>query len=83
LQLNLAPNFQNYFRDCDSAVGRYVESDPVGLRAGINTYAYVQDDPVKSSDPLGLLRRGAGWSNPGWAKIEQAEETIRQEARKS
>jgi len=27
----------NYFRDYDPAIGRYVESDPIGLRGGLNT----------------------------------------------
>jgi RHS repeat-associated protein len=45
---------QNYFRDYDPQVGRYGESDPIGLKAGINTYAYVGDDPVNLLDPLGL-----------------------------
>jgi uncharacterized protein RhaS with RHS repeats len=41
-------------RDYDPAVGRHVESDPLGLKAGVNTYAYVEDNPLLLSDPLGL-----------------------------
>jgi RHS repeat-associated protein len=46
---------QNYFRDYDPAVGRYVESDPIGLDGGINIYAYVTDNPVNRLDLLGLI----------------------------
>jgi RHS repeat-associated protein len=45
---------QNYFRDYDPAVGRYVESDPGGLAGGINTYAYASSDPILVIDPSGL-----------------------------
>jgi len=45
---------QNYFRDYDPAVGRYVESDLVGLRGGINTYAHVGGNPIGNRDPFGL-----------------------------
>lgn len=43
----------NNYRDYDSGIGRYVESDLVGLRGGLNTYAYV-DKPIRYSDPSGL-----------------------------
>jgi RHS repeat-associated protein len=45
---------QNYFRDYSPAIGRYVESDPVGLKGGINTYGYVLQNPVSLYDPNGL-----------------------------
>jgi RHS repeat-associated protein len=45
---------QNYFRDFDPAVGRYIESDLIGLEGGINTYAYAHNSPVRYIDPFGL-----------------------------
>ncbi len=44
----------NYFRNYDTTIGRYVESDPIGLRGGMNTYAYVKGNPLKWSDAKGL-----------------------------
>lgn len=33
---------------------RFISEDPLGLRAGTNPYAYVNNNPVNSRDPLGL-----------------------------
>jgi len=45
---------QNGRRDFDPAVGGYVESDPIGLMGGTNTYAYVRGTPINRRDPQGL-----------------------------
>ncbi len=44
----------NYFRDYDPGIGRYIQSDPVGLVGGLNSYLYALADPVRLLDPKGL-----------------------------
>ena len=55
----------NYFRDYDPAIGRYIESDPIGLQGGINTYAYVNGAPLQFSDSLGFASMPIGGPFPG------------------
>lgn len=44
----------NMFRDYDPSLGIYKQSDPIGLLAGVNTYAYVLGNPMTYVDPSGL-----------------------------
>jgi RHS repeat-associated protein len=61
--------YYNYFRDYDPSVGRYIESDPIGLAGGVSTYGYVDGMPALATDPLGLSK--------GFQTSESGEEAHR------
>ena len=48
--------YQNGYRDYWAEGGRYVQSDPVGMEGGVNTYTYVEGSPTMFVDPAGLLK---------------------------
>ncbi len=45
----------NFNRDYNPMIGRYVQSDPIGLMAGGNTYGYVDSGILTNSDSSGLM----------------------------
>jgi RHS repeat-associated protein len=44
----------NYYRDYDPSTGRYIESDPIGLLGGLNTFQFSLNHPLSLIDRFGL-----------------------------
>jgi len=62
--------WNNGYRDFNSGLGRYLESDPSGLAGGINTYTYVGNNPLNYGDPQGLEGIGSWTFAPGAQRDE-------------
>ena len=48
----------------DPQLGRFISEDPIGLAGGINSFAYVRNNPARFSDPSGLCPQNSGPHEP-------------------
>ena len=68
----------NYFRYYDPKAGQYLQPDPMGIKTGLNRYAYVDNNPLKYTDPLGLFKvmSNIEISIPSFGPLGNVEESI-------
>ena len=52
----------NFHRDYRPNLGRYLQSDPMMLAAGINIFTYVEAGPLARKDSYGLFTSGADYA---------------------
>ena len=57
-------NYSDRFRDYEAPLGVWMQRDPI--RSGANLYEYVNDSPVESRDPSGLLGGPGQAYWPNW-----------------
>ena len=65
----------NRARWYDPAIGRFISEDPIGLRGGINPFAYVHNNPANHLDPLGL-NDDDDWAEQVWRAQQDLIEAL-------
>jgi len=65
---------QNYYRDYDADVGRYTQSDPVGLFGGVSTYLYSAANGLNRRDRFGLLSECGSKCAPGAPRFDNSRD---------
>lgn len=63
--------YQNWMRDYDPTMGRYVEADPLGLVDGASVYGYAKQNPGRWVDPSGRQSSGNGQQMSYWGRVAE------------
>lgn len=62
--------FQNWMRDYDPEMGRYMQADPLGLVDGAAVYNYARQSPMMFVDPRGEKCVVTGYDKYGTARLD-------------
>ena len=54
------------------ALGRFLQTDPVGTADDLNLYAYVKNNPVNLTDPTGMIAASGFASSTGYPSTASA-----------
>ena len=73
----------NLLRYYESRTGQYIRKDPIGLRGGPQLYGYVNNNPIRFIDPVGLIKVGIAIPNGFGKTKEQQNNTFRDIAARS
>jgi RHS repeat-associated protein len=57
-------------------IGRFVQRDPIGIRGGMNVYAYATNGPTRRVDPSGLWDGTQDIIDPPWFRGKPLPSTI-------
>lgn len=60
-------NLNRYY---DPETGRYIKSDPIGVMASLNTYVYVDNQPINWFDLYGLIKNCSYWGGTNCSEYE-------------
>lgn len=58
---------QNWMRDYDPTLGRYLQADPLGLVDGASIYGYALQNPGRYTDPTGEFIPALAWYGMSFA----------------
>jgi RHS repeat-associated protein len=58
----------------NAALGRFMQTDPIGYKDDLDLYTYVGNDPLDRTDPSGDYGQGEGWTDEMWKNFDKIQQ---------